>query len=214
MEKNGGFYHPGNAVRLGAMRHGSRLPAMLAFVTVLLGAASAAAAAAQDPLNAAIATKPLIHTGDGAPQGCGLRLFAAHVAANLRIVAVETSVDVYANGTAAFNGGVFEFAAPVAGRAANPEPVAIEAVWVKSPDMGMTTPVLEAMEKGAGGYSLRYAINADVAIAVMLSAMKGESILFGFSRTAPSAESILIGAPKMARNEIDQLQRCVANLTR
>ena len=196
------------------MRPKSWLPAPLAFFTALLGVEVAAEPVAQQPLTAAIAAQPTVYTSAGAPQGCGLRLFAAHVAANRWIVAVETAIDVYGDGTAALKGGVFEFAAPAPGRTPNPDPVAIEAVWVKAPDMGMTTPVLDRMDKGAGGYSLRYAINADSAIAVMLSAMKGESILFGFKRSANSDEPIFIGAPKMARNETEQLQRCIANLTR
>jgi hypothetical protein len=196
------------------MRLRTWLPASLALVAALLGVAHAPKASAQDPLHAAIAAQPVIYTDTSAPPGCGLRLFAAHVTSDLRIVAVETSIDVYADETAAFKGGVFEFSAPSPGRNASPEPVAIETVWVKSPDMGMTTPILDKLDKGEGGYSLRYATAVDSAIAVLLSAIKGESILFGFKRTASPAEPVFVGIPKLARNEIEQLQRCIANLTK
>jgi hypothetical protein len=210
----GSFYHPGNPVRLLAMHHHHSLPVLLALVAALLGVAHAAGSAAQTPLHAAIAAQSMIYADAGAARGCGLRLFAAHIASNLWIVAVETTLDIYTDGTAAFKGGVFEFAAPAQGRSPSPAPVAIEAVWAKSPEMGMTTPVLGKMDKGAGGYSLRYATGVDSAIAVLLSAMKGESILFGFRRTGHPDESTYVGTPKLAREEIEPLQRCIANLTK
>jgi hypothetical protein len=196
------------------MRSGPRSTASLALSAALLVLAHAPAADAQNALHAAIAAQPKIYEDAGAPRGCGLRLFAAHIASDLWIVAVETTIDAYADGTAAFKGGVFEFAAPGPGRQASPSPVAIEAVWLKSPDMDATQPVLDKIDKGPGGYALRYAINSDSAIGAMLAAMKGESMLFGFKRADNRAEPIFAGTAKLTRGEMDQLKRCLANLAR
>jgi hypothetical protein len=195
------------------MCHRTRLPGLLAFVAAMFGAAHAGGSAAQDLLPAEVAAQTTIYT-DAGTRGCGLRLFAAHVASDLWIVGVETFIDVHVDGRGSFKGEVSEFAAPAHGRNANPAPVAIESIWVKPPDMGLTTPVLGKVDKGEGGYSLQYAIDADSAIAVMLSAMKGESVLFGFKRIDQPAEHIYVGAPKLTRDESERLQRCISNLTK
>ena len=196
------------------MRPGPRLPASIALCAALLGAAHAPGAGAQNPLRAEIAARSLTHMVAGTARGCGLRLFAAHVASDQWIVAVETSIDAFADGTAAFKGGVFEFAAPGPGRSPMPVPVAIDAVWVKSPDLDAFTPVLNKVDKAEGGYALRYAINVNSAIGAMLAAIKGEPILFGFRRADNLAEPVLFGNPKLGRNESEQLQRCDVNLAR
>jgi hypothetical protein len=199
------------------MRHRPCLPVLLALVTALLGAAHAPNAPAQDLLRAEVAAQPMIYANVGAARGCGLRLFAAQVANNHWIVAVEASLDVYSDETAEFQGEVSEFALPIRtphGRNPHPVPVAIESIWVKAPDMGATTPVLDKVLKGQDGHSLRYAINGDSAVAVMLAAIKGESILFGFRRTANTADLIYVGTPELAPNESERLQRCIADLAK
>jgi hypothetical protein len=181
-------------------------------VTAVIAQTHAAGTSAQVLLQADIATRPLIHETAGALRGCGLRLFAAHVASDMWIVAIETAVNLYADGTAAFNGEVFEFAAPVRGRNAKPAAVEIDAIWVKSPDIDATAPGPGKAGKADDGHSLEYAIAAESAIAVMLSAMKGESILFGFRRSGNPAEHIYVGAAQPAGNDSQQLQRCIADL--
>jgi hypothetical protein len=196
------------------MRHRTRLPALLAFVMTLLGAAQAGSAEAQDLLPVDVAAQPMIHTEAGTLRSCGLRLFAAHVDSNSWIVAVETFIDVYVDGKGSFKGEVSEFSAPTQRRNANPVPVAVESIWVKSPDTAATRPILGKVDKGEGGHELLYAIEADSAIALMLSGIKGESILFGFKRSGSPAGHIYIGVPKLARDESEQLQRCLSNLTK
>ena len=188
------------------------LRALLALVTAVHAVTHAARAPAQVALHADVAVQPLLHAGTGAPRGCGLRLFAAHVTSDHWIMALETSVNVYADGTAAFKGEVLEFAAPVPRRSADPAPVDIDSIWVKSPDIDATAPGPGEAGKANNGYSLGYAIAGESAIAVMLSAMKGESILFGFKRTGKPEEHMYVGVPKPARKDSEQLQRCIADL--
>ena len=188
------------------------LRTLIALVTALLAAAHAAGSSAQDLLPAEIAARPMIHDTAGALRGCGLRLFAAHVASDQWIVAIEASVNVYADGTAAFKGEVFEFAAPARGRHASPAAVAIDSLWVKSPDIDATAPGPGNPGKDEDGYALRYAIAAESAVAVMLSAMKGDSILFGLKRTGQPAGHIYVGSPKPAPRDSEQLQRCISGL--
>jgi hypothetical protein len=190
------------------------LPAWLALVAAILGLGHAAGSVAQDLLPAEVAAQPLTYTDAGVLRGCGLRLFAAHVASNQWIVGVETFIDVYVDGRGAFKGEVSEFAAPARGRNADPVPVAIESIWVKSPDIDATTPGPGKVSKGEDGSSLGYAIAGETTISVMLSAMRGESILFGFKRSGKPAGQIYVGAPKLAREESQQLQRCISSLTK
>jgi hypothetical protein len=180
----------------------------------ILGAAHAAGTAAQDFLPAEVAAQPMIHTDAGTLRGCGLKMFAAYVGSNLRIVGVEVFIEVQVDGRGVFWGEVSEFAAPTHAPSAEPVPVAVESIWVKSPDIAATRPILGKVDKAEGGHSLLYAIEADSAIALMLSAMKGESILFGFKRSGSPADHIYVGSPKLARDESEQLQRCISNLTK
>ena len=74
------FYHPGNPVRLRAMRSRPWLPASLTLIAALLGAAHAAGSAAQTPLHAAIAAQSMIYADAGA--GLGLRPWAGAANSN------------------------------------------------------------------------------------------------------------------------------------
>jgi hypothetical protein len=196
------------------MRPRPCLPALLALVAAIFGTALAARSAAQDMLPAEVAARPMIHTDAGRLRGCGLKMFAAYVGSNLRIVGVEVFVSVYIDGRGAFEGEVSEFAVPTQARAAQSVPVAVESIWVKSPDSAATLPVLGKVDKGESGYSLLYAIEGDSAIALMLSGLKGETILFGFKRRGSPADHIYAGIPKLAQLEREQLQHCLADLTR
>jgi hypothetical protein len=195
------------------MRPRPCLPALLALAAAFLGMALAARSAAQELLPADVAARPMTHMEAGTQRGCGLKMFAAHVTGNQRIVGVEVFIDVYVDGKGTFTGEVSEFAAPTSARSADPVPVAVESIWVKSPDIAATRPILGKVEKGEGG-DLLYAIEADSAIALMLSAMKGDAILFGLKRSGSSADHIYVGTPNLAREESEQLQRCISNLTR
>ncbi len=141
---------------------------------------------AQNMLEAKVSGQPLIYMKDGTLRGCGLRIFSVYVANDLSTVAIDTSVNIYTNKMFAFKGEVSEFAAPKQGRMSTPRAIEIESVWIKPPQVDATRPLAEVM-KGDNNRSLLYLIPLDSALAVILSAAKGQSISMGFRKVGSSA---------------------------
>jgi hypothetical protein len=175
--------------------------------------AGAAAASAQDIVDATMTGQALQFEADGRVTGCGLRIAASRLMLDGRTDTSETTVGMYTDGAATVEATAYAREAMKEGVAPTARAVKVRSAWVKGAGGAATAP-LGSPSLGDDKLSLVYATKIEPVFGIFLAQRKGRPLQLSVARNGETSAPTLSGVPRLEVADERRLTSCVEALIR